>query len=220
MVERLWGHLASLRQGTQPTGDSYMLWGGDFNCHHPMWDEEQNCHLFTAAALREADKLLVLVADYGMPPGMEMLLPKNVPTLEAMVTKNWTHPDNIFGSDNLGDKVIYCTTDLWLRGPGTDHVPILTVLELPLVRAMNAVMYNFHESNGGAYGENGRAARVGGDSIQTGLYRRSEWTGGGHTGDNRCEGTKIQALPILEVMVEQGAGGAKEKEKESKQRVI
>ena len=86
-----------------------------------MWDEERNCHLFTAAALREADKLLVLVVDYGM----EMLLPKDVPTLEAMVTKTWTHPDNVFGSDNLGDKVIYCTTDPWLRGPGTDHMPIL-----------------------------------------------------------------------------------------------
>ena len=77
-------------------------------------------------ALREADKILVLVADYSM----EMLLQKDIPTLEVMVTKNWTRPDNVFGSDNLGDKVIYCTTDPWLRGPGTDHVSILTVLEL------------------------------------------------------------------------------------------
>ena len=112
-----------------------MLWGGDFNHHHPMWDKERNCHLFTAAALREADKLLALVMDYGM----EMLLPKDVPTLEVMVTKNWTCLDNVFGSNNVGDKVIYCTTDPWSRGPGTDHVLILTVLELPVVRATNAV---------------------------------------------------------------------------------
>ena len=83
MVERFWGHLASHHQGTQSTGGRYMLWGGDFNRHHPMWDEEQNCHLFTAATLREVDKHLALVADYGM----EMLLPKDVPTLEVMVTK-------------------------------------------------------------------------------------------------------------------------------------
>ena len=139
-VKRFWGHLASLRQGTQSTGDSYMLWGGDFNRHHPVWDKERNCYLFMATALREADKLLALVMDYGM----EMLLPKDIPTLEVMVTKNWTHPDNVFGSDNLGDKVIYCTTDLGLRGPGTDHVPILMVLELHVVRAMNVVTYNFH----------------------------------------------------------------------------
>ena len=104
-----------------------------------MWDEERNCHLFTATALREADKLLALVVEYGM----EMLLPKDVPALEVMVTKNWTCLDNVFGSDNLGDKVIYCTTDLRLRGPGTDYVPILTVLELPVVRATNVVTYNF-----------------------------------------------------------------------------
>ena len=40
MIKRFRGHLASHRQGTQSTGDSYMLWGGDFNRHHPMWDEE------------------------------------------------------------------------------------------------------------------------------------------------------------------------------------
>ena len=106
-IKRLGGHMASRWQGPQPTGDSYTLWGGDFNHHHPMWDEERNSHLFTAAALREADKLLALVADYGM----EMLLPKDIPTLEVMATKNWTRPDNVFSSDNLGDKVIYCTTD-------------------------------------------------------------------------------------------------------------
>ena len=46
-----------------------MVW--EFNRHHPLWDEEWNHHLFMAAALREADKLLMLLADYGM----EMVLP-------------------------------------------------------------------------------------------------------------------------------------------------
>ena len=39
-VERFRGHLASHCQGMQSTGGRYMLWGGDFNHHHPMWDEE------------------------------------------------------------------------------------------------------------------------------------------------------------------------------------
>ena len=50
-----------------------------------LWDEERNLHLFTAAALREADKLLMLLVDYGM----EMALLKGIPTLEAMASKNW-----------------------------------------------------------------------------------------------------------------------------------
>ena len=105
----------------------YSLWCGDFNRHHPMWDEEHNHHLFTPGALEEAWKLLTLVVDNDM----LMALPKDIPTLESLSTKNWTRPDNVFCSSNLDDKIVYCTTDPRLRGPGTDHVPILTALELP-----------------------------------------------------------------------------------------
>ena len=49
-----------------------------------MWDEERNHHLFIPAVLRESGELLELIADYGM----EMVLPKDVPTLEVMSTKN------------------------------------------------------------------------------------------------------------------------------------
>ena len=93
-----------------------------------MWDEERNHHLFTASALRESNKLLALVVGYSM----EMSLPKDIPMLEAMATKNWTQPNNVFSSTRLGDKIIYCMTDPRLRGLGTDHMPILTVLKLPV----------------------------------------------------------------------------------------
>ena len=84
-------------------------------------------------------KLLDLVAEFSM----EMMLPKGIPTLEALATKNWTCPDNVFCSANLGDKVVYCTTDPRLRGPGTDHVPILTVLELPVEQVISDPAHNF-----------------------------------------------------------------------------
>src|SRR5882672_5033703 len=61
-----------------------------------------------------------------------------------MATKNWTRPDNVFGSSSLEDKLIFCTTDPRLRGPGTDHVPILTVLELPVSKVNNAPALNWH----------------------------------------------------------------------------
>ena len=70
----------------------HMLWCSNFNWHHPLWNEEQNHHLFTAAAIRATDTLLEMVADHGM----LMILPKDIPTLEAKATKNWTHPDNVF----------------------------------------------------------------------------------------------------------------------------
>ena len=53
----------------------YMLWCGDFNWHHPLWDEEHNHHLFMAAALWAADGLLEKVLAYRM----LMILPKVPP---------------------------------------------------------------------------------------------------------------------------------------------
>ena len=46
------------------------------------------------------DKLIWMAADYNM----EMVLPKGIPTLEAMVMKNWTRPDNVF-----------CSGKWWIR---------------------------------------------------------------------------------------------------------
>ena len=117
----------------------YMLWCGDFNRHHPLWDEERNGHLFTAAALEESHKLIEIVADHDM----VMTLPKDLPTLQAMATGNWTRPDNVFASSNTEQFIVRCDTDPRLRGPGTDHVPILTVIDLPLERKVSPPSPNF-----------------------------------------------------------------------------
>ncbi len=84
-----------------------MVWCGNFNRHHPLWDEERNHHLFTAATLWAANSLLEKLADHGM----VMVLPKGIPTLESKSTKNWTHPDNIFCSANMEGSVMVCDTD-------------------------------------------------------------------------------------------------------------
>ena len=54
-----------------------MLWCGDFNRHHPLWDRNEDTHLFTVEALQKAGPLIELLADYDM----EMILAKGVPTL-------------------------------------------------------------------------------------------------------------------------------------------
>ena len=84
-----------------------------------MWDEERNCHLFTMQALEESLKLITLAADHNM----YMALPKDIPTLESMSTKNWTRPDNVFCSTGLADSVICCTMSPGLRGPGHRPCP-------------------------------------------------------------------------------------------------
>jgi hypothetical protein len=42
------------------------IWLGNFNRHHPLWDEVRNGHLFTEANLRMAQSLLDIVQDWGL----------------------------------------------------------------------------------------------------------------------------------------------------------
>ncbi|KAG2035452.1 hypothetical protein BDR03DRAFT_1062080 [Suillus americanus] len=95
-----------------------MIWLGDFNHHHPLWEEERNEHLIDYNA---AQPLMDLLADYGM----NQPLPKGIPTLQSSSSGNWTQPDNVFCTDHSMDFFTACGTNPALRGPKTDHVPIL-----------------------------------------------------------------------------------------------
>jgi len=132
-------YLASNKQLIYRDAGNHMLWCGDFNRHHPLWDEERNGHLFTAKALEDARQLVGLVADYDM----VMPLPQGIPTLQSMVTGNWTRPDNVFCSAATSDHIISCDTSPRQRGPGTDHVPIQTVIDIPMERKELPLSYNF-----------------------------------------------------------------------------
>ena len=102
-----------------------VVWCGDFNCHHAMWDEERNHHLFTVSAMAAANKLISHLAEFHL----TMMLPKGLPTLQAMRTKNWMRVDNVFMTEDLAELLICCDTAPSLQGPGTDHIPIHTVID-------------------------------------------------------------------------------------------
>ncbi|KAF8810027.1 hypothetical protein BYT27DRAFT_7092816 [Phlegmacium glaucopus] len=65
-----------------------LLWCGDFNRHHPLWDNNEDERLFTPQAMREAEVLIGMVADEDM----VMVLPKGIPTLKHMVTNRYHAP--------------------------------------------------------------------------------------------------------------------------------
>ena len=122
----------------------YLVWAGDFNRHHPRWDEERNRQLFTARALDEAQLLIDILDEHHL----NMALPKDVPTLEFMgVSKNWTRPDNVFCSQNAMGVLVKCTTVPSQRGAGTDHVPIDTVISLPVTHTSPTTSYNFRATD-------------------------------------------------------------------------
>lgn len=126
-----------------------MIWAGDFNRHHPMWDAEDNNHLFTATALGEAAKLIDLLSIHSM----IMILPPNTPTLESTATKNLTRVDNVFISSSAADKLIQCEVLREKRPSCTDHFPIVTKLDAQIGTASTTKRRNFRATDWDEFGE-------------------------------------------------------------------
>jgi ribonuclease HI/endonuclease/exonuclease/phosphatase family metal-dependent hydrolase len=121
----------------------HMVWAGDFNRHHPLWDDDEDVHLFTRQALRDAEGLIGLLADYEM----QMVLPKGIPTLRHMRTKKYSRPDNVFSTPGLQDFVVKCEVDAALKPTSTDHFPVLTHIQLPQERINTPPSFNFRETD-------------------------------------------------------------------------
>ena len=77
--------------------NNHIMWCGNFNRHHPLWDDKADERLFTPQAIREADILIGLLVDEGL----EMALPRSILTLKHMVTKLHSQPDNVWCSPEL-----------------------------------------------------------------------------------------------------------------------
>ena len=87
--------------------------------------------------------LIDLLEDYNM----AMLLPKDIPMLQSMATKNWTRVDSVFATHNVECLVVVCDTDPRLHGPGTDHVPILMTLDLEVPAGVIENRRNFRATD-------------------------------------------------------------------------
>jgi endonuclease/exonuclease/phosphatase family metal-dependent hydrolase len=131
--------LRTNRADINSRADDHLIWAGDFNRHHPMWDEETDDRLFTTRALEDAGRLIEMLADLNL----KMALPKGQPTLEHMVTKRYSRPDNVWCTEEIFDLIIRCEVDPSLRPPGTDHFPIATYIDLPQERTTLKTSYNF-----------------------------------------------------------------------------
>ena len=121
----------------------HMIWAGDFNRHHPLWDDDEDTHLFTNQATKAAERLIGLLADHDM----QMVLPKGIPTLRHMRTKRYSRPDNVFSTPGIQDRFIKCEVDASSRPTATDHFPIVTHLLLPQERTNTPPSLNFRETD-------------------------------------------------------------------------
>jgi endonuclease/exonuclease/phosphatase family metal-dependent hydrolase len=123
----------------KPQETIHTIWVGDFNRHHPHWDNPTDIRLFTHEALRKAEVLISAVANAGL----ELALPPGIATHKHNVTKSWTRLDQVFISEHSSEALTAC--DALRRSPGinTDHVPILTKLNLAVTHSSNKIIENF-----------------------------------------------------------------------------
>ena len=126
---------------------AHVLWMGDFNRHHPYWDDPRDTRLFTGDSAEAAEKLIEALADTGL----ELALPSGIPTHKHNVTKRWSRLDQVFVSDHSENIVTSCDTqpDHW--GINTDHLPILTVLNLKADIVEDAEIPNFRSVDWGDF---------------------------------------------------------------------
>ena len=86
--------------------------------------------------------LIDLITEHNM----VIALPPKIPTYET-VTSNWTGLDNVWRNANPNDPITICNVDPAIRPPQADHLPIITVLDLPILRASAFPMRNMHDAD-------------------------------------------------------------------------
>jgi|SRR6266850_1036997 len=128
---------------TDKNVNSHTIWLGDFNRHHPYWDDHNDTRLFTNKEMEAAEILIEAVTDAGL----EIALPSGIPTHIHNVTKHWSRLDQVFLSDHSANMLILCNTQPKHRGINTDHLPIVTKLKLSIGTNEEKPIQNFQDVN-------------------------------------------------------------------------
>ena len=124
----------------RPSPADSVVWLGDFNRHHPMWEDDANERLFDTED--NIAPLINLLYKYDM----ALALPKGIPTLQTSAG-NWTRPDGVWRNSTSADPVLRCDTVPAIRPPLADHLPIITILDLPFPRASAESSLDFREAD-------------------------------------------------------------------------
>ena len=130
-------------------GSAHVLWMGDFNRHHPYWDDPNDTRLFTNEAIGASESLIEAVAEAGL----KLALPSGIPTHKHNVTKKWTRLDQVFISDHSENILITCDTQPDNRGINTDHLPVLTELNLDAPTVTKVAAPNFRNVDWEEFGK-------------------------------------------------------------------
>ena len=129
---------------------AHVVWVGDFNRHHPAWDRPEDLRLFTREALQAAEMLIKATVELRL----DMALPAGTPTHHHYVTKKWTRLDQVYITENTIDAIISCEAKPHDKGLNTDHIPIVTKLDISLGRTLETTTNNYRNVDWEKYREN------------------------------------------------------------------
>ncbi|KAG5731524.1 hypothetical protein E4T56_gene5479 [Termitomyces sp. T112] len=138
--------LSSSAHIAHPSASDCMLWLGDFNHHHPLWEPVDNHHLNSPKDFIQP--LLDMLTAYDM----ELALPPGIPTLQT-ASDRWTRPNNIWRSHTDVDPIISCDVVPSLRPMHADHLPIVTEVKLPVQHTSLPPSKDFHSMDWTAFNE-------------------------------------------------------------------
>ena len=77
---------------------------------------------------------------------MFLALPKGIPTYQT-ATGNWTRLDNVWRSNTPDDPILRCDVVPAIQLPLADHMPIITIINMPFPRATAACSLDFRQAN-------------------------------------------------------------------------
>jgi len=80
--------------------------------------KEINTHLFMRVNLEKSQVLIGAASEFDI----QMALPKNMPTLQALSMGNYMRPDNVFISTPLINHIMKCCTAPGERPARSDHI--------------------------------------------------------------------------------------------------
>jgi hypothetical protein len=83
-----------------------------------------------------------------------MALPGGIPTHFHNVTKKWSRLNQVFISDHSTDLIVSCDTETRFRSTKTDHLPVVTTLNLAVPVTQASAIPNFREVNWVEFREN------------------------------------------------------------------
>ena len=123
----------------RPSPLDCVLWLGDFNRHHPMWEDETNERLF------KAEEYISPLIELLYRNEMFLALPKGIPTFQS-AAGSWTCPDNVWCSNTPKDPILRCDVVPAIHPPLADHMPIITI-NMPFPRAASTHALDFWQAN-------------------------------------------------------------------------